>query len=183
MIHLITSLDTSVLQFLYEYRTMLMTLIFIDISELGRYEILMPLSAAVGMVLYLYRRIADIAGLAIAVFGSAAAVMALKVFVNRPRPALIPFQAYPEGASYSFPSAHAALSVAFYGFIMYLLLQSAPSAFRRFIIACMPIVMLLVSFSRLYLGVHYLSDVLAGLCIGALFLAIAIQARLHLLKR
>src|SRR5690606_79894 len=78
----------------------------------------------------------------------------------------------PDGAvllesSYSFPSSHAALSVAFYGFLGYLLIRSVQKWDVRIRLFCGTIgVMLLIGLSGVVLGVHYLSDVWAGYLTG-----------------
>jgi undecaprenyl-diphosphatase len=126
------------------------------------------------------KRYADAAGLLVAVCGSGALILALKYLVHRARPDVF-YQAYIEGPFYSFPSAHAGLAMALYGYFAYLLMQRFPNHARRFFIASMWILIALVGFSRLYLGVHYLSDVAAGFVIGAFFVWIGTQVRLRLL--
>lgn len=76
----------------------------------------------------------------------------------------------------SFPSGHAMMSVCFYGFLLHLVLQSPYSGGLQIVIALAGIVLiLLIGFSRVYLQVHYLSDVLAGFIIGTAWLLIALQ--------
>lgn len=83
----------------------------------------------------------------------------LKRILKRPRPAvsLIPI------SGYSFPSGHAMVSLAFYGFLAILLLKACTSKKRKKIIQIgTTLLILLIGFSRIYLGVHYASDVIAG---------------------
>ena len=181
MIHLITTIDQYVLEQLYALRTVPVTMVFIDISEFGRTEIIIGFTAAISLWLGLKRRYADIAGLAASVAGSAVTILALKYLIHRPRPDFM-YQAYPEGPYYSFPSAHAGLSMALYGFTAYLLIQSFPTRWRQVATALLPVLILLVGFSRLYLGVHYVSDVMAGFAIGALFVWIGTFVRIYILK-
>ena len=84
-------------------------------------------------------------------------------------------------ASYSFPSGHTAATTLFYGFLVLLLLRRpGQSALRRGAIVVGAVVMvLLVATSRVYLGAHYLSDVLAAMLEGVLWLALCVA----LLKR
>lgn len=180
--HFLYSLDVGLLQYLYSIRTTPLTYFFIDVSELGRSEIVLGITVAAALFFILWKRYADIAGLFVSALGSSAVLLILKYAVHRPRPEWW-YQAYSEGPNYSFPSAHAGLSMALYGFLMYLLLQSAPTQFRRFCIACLPVLILLVGLSRLFLGVHYFSDVIAGFLVGAIFVYVGIQVRLHFLKR
>ena len=66
-------------------------------------------------------------------------------------------------SGYSFPSGHAMASVSFYGFIMYLVIKSKLSKALKIIISIvLSIIILLIGISRIYLGVHYPSDILGG---------------------
>ena len=70
--------------------------------------------------------------------------------------------------TYSFPSGHAVASTVFYGALCVLVLQRVRSpAWRVAALAGAVAMVLLVAFSRVYLGAHYLSDVLAGIAVGA----------------
>lgn len=78
----------------------------------------------------------------------------------------------PEGGAivetdFSFPSGHATIAVAFYGFLAYFLFKKTA---KKAIFASALFIILLIGFSRLYLGVHYVSDVLAGYLVGLLAL-------------
>jgi undecaprenyl-diphosphatase len=92
---------------------------------------------------------------------------ASKPWVNRPRPEMEWVLKEDKKKSPSFPSGHALLSMAVYGtFALSLAAEIEGRKMKTFVIAaglCLP---LLISFSRLYLGVHYMSDVLGGLCAG-----------------
>ena len=85
----------------------------------------------------------------------------LKISVGRVRPdyGLI------EETGKSFPSGHAMISLCFYGYIGYLLSKIRPALLPWYIIVS-NIIVLLLGFSRIYLGVHYVSDVIAGWCMG-----------------
>lgn len=68
---------------------------------------------------------------------------------------------------FSFPSGHTMCSVAFYGFLIYVVNRKVDNVnIRRVINILLVIIMILVPFSRLYLGVHFFTDVLAGLALG-----------------
>jgi len=71
----------------------------------------------------------------------------------------------------SLPSGHAAASMFLYGFACYLLVRLYPKGVRRnAIISSLVLLVVLIGFSRLYLDIHYLSDMLAGYVLGGLFL-------------
>jgi membrane-associated phospholipid phosphatase len=93
----------------------------------------------------------------------------LKNLIQRPRPTLE--EPLVQLSTYSFPSGHAVASTVFYGALCALVFVHARSPVLRWlaVLAGMAMV-LLVSFSRVYLGAHYLSDVVAGIAVGALCL-------------
>lgn len=105
---------------------------------------------------------------------SSVSVMALlKIFFNRPRP-LIPLLEPASGLS--FPSGHAMSSVTFYGLLIYFIwINKAISRSVRLVTVTFLIVFIIaIGISRVYLRVHYASDVIAGFCIGVIWLTIAI---------
>ena len=94
----------------------------------------------------------------------------LKNIVQRPRPTeygLI------NQSGYSFPSGHSMASVAFYGFLIYLIFKKVKNKkVRNTVIFCLALLIFLIGISRIYLGVHYTSDVLAGFLISVSYLMI-----------
>ncbi len=102
----------------------------------------------------------DALSMLIAIGGGDLLITGLKLLFHRPRPDVI---FAPLG--YSFPSGHSFFAVTVYGMAAYWLTQGAPSR-RRWVWATAALVILLIGFSRVYLGVHYASDVLAGFCVG-----------------
>ncbi|HOA55409.1 MAG TPA: phosphatase PAP2 family protein [Clostridiales bacterium] len=94
----------------------------------------------------------------------------LKLIFRRPRPELFRLT---EATGYSFPSGHAMNSVIFYGFIAYLLVRHGRHRSKYLFAGIIAAMVLLIGLSRIYLGVHYVSDVLAGFVLGAGWLIIA----------
>lgn len=91
----------------------------------------------------------------------------IKKIVKRPRPTDI---ALIKETGYSFPSNHAMISISFYGFILYLMLKSNLKKWLKVIVTIvMCTLIILISVSRVYLGVHNASDVLAALCLSLAF--------------
>lgn len=138
----------------------------IDVSALGGYTVVWWLSvAAIGFLLVTRRR-AEAALLTGAFAGSALLNAALKLFFHRARPDLVPHLTDVSNAS--FPSGHAMTSAATYLTLGVLLAHTQPRrAARIYIVALAIAITLAVGLSRLYLGVHWPSDVLAGWSVGA----------------
>lgn len=96
-----------------------------------------------------------------------------KNFIKRERPldSLIPIP-----SDYSFPSGHTMCSVAFYGFLIYLVNKHVKNKILKVMLNVLFVLsIVLVAFSRLYLGVHYLSDVIIGALLGILSLLMYIN--------
>ncbi|MBA2474456.1 MAG: phosphatase PAP2 family protein [Actinobacteria bacterium] len=94
----------------------------------------------------------------------------VKLLFHRPRPEL----AFVHLDTYSFPSGHAAGSTALYATIAFLVARRARPAAGWTAALVALLVVVVVGFSRLYLGVHYLSDVLAGVALGSAWAAACI---------
>ena len=92
----------------------------------------------------------------------------LKVIFKRPRPILINLI---EETSYSFPSGHSMISILFYGSIIYLL-NKYKIKYYKLISVILSVLILLIGLSRIYLGVHYPSDVLGGYLTAGICLTI-----------
>ena len=94
----------------------------------------------------------------------------LKLIFQRPRPA-DPWLVHETG--FSFPSGHSMVSMAFYGFLIYLVWRCVRNKKTRNILtAVLGALILLIGLSRIYLGVHYVTDVLGGFLIGLCYLTV-----------
>lgn len=80
-----------------------------------------------------------------------------------------PVEFYP---GYSFPSAHTAMSLAVYGFLALLIARELPLKRRWLPYSLAGLLVMAIAFSRLYLGVHWLSDFLGGACLGLFWVAL-----------
>ena len=96
----------------------------------------------------------------------------VKHIIRRPRP-----EGYRliEEKGFSFPSGHAMVSMAFYGYIMYLIYKNEKVIWRRNLFCCILFfIIIMIGVSRVYLGVHYASDVLAGFFLSIAYLMLFI---------
>lgn len=106
-------------------------------------------------------------GLFTTLAGASASAYFLKEIVGRARPSgLIPVISETD---FSFPSGHATISIALYGFIAFLLCRLYPR-YRWVVVAIASLIILSIGFSRLYLGLHFPSDVIAGYVVGGFWL-------------
>jgi len=173
MTSFILSLDAGVLQTLFASRTPELVKLFSVITELGGAVAVIVIALGIAAVLWRQGRWHYIAGLFLAVGGSVATGYILKGLIQRARPPM-PYPAVVE-TSYSFPSNHALVAMALYGFVIYLVWKLCPESIVRGIwIGLLTSLILLIGFSRLYLGVHYMSDVLGGFALGGIFLWLGI---------
>jgi len=136
-----------------------------DLTSLGSFAILGLLVVGVCSYLVLARMRAEALLIVASVLGGTLLSTVLKMGYNRPRPDLVSMSTQ---FTASFPSGHAMLSAVTFLTIGALLARLAPTRpLRIFSIGAAIALTLIVGISRLYMGVHYPSDVLAGWCLGA----------------
>jgi undecaprenyl-diphosphatase len=175
----INQFDVLVLRQFAEWRSPLLTIIFSNLTALGSTTLIF-LHTLVAFALLLSTR--DKAGayqLGAASLGSSILTQATKGFVDRPRPTAIPALAEAFGSSY--PSGHALSAAAMYVTITILACRHLPQLRqRRMLRAMAAVIIIAIAVSRLYLGVHYATDIVSGMLLGtgwALLLARAFAAR------
>ena len=103
--------------------------------------------------------------------------IALKNFFERPRPDRFRII---EETGFSFPSGHSMASMAFYGYLIYLIFTNVKDKkIRNILCVLLGVLIFLIGFSRIYLGVHYASDVIAGLCFSMAYLIFMISVGIY----
>ena len=167
------AIDNSLAQFLFDLRIAIVANIFYYFSLLGSLPVVILVALAATILLLIKKKYVHLIALITALTGTGITVLTGKNYFLRLRPKDFGF--YSE-VSYSFPSGHATVAMAFYGMLFYIFIRLTPTyknKFRLFVLALLFISLL--GFSRLYLGVHYLSDVIAGFSLGLLWLLSAIS--------
>jgi membrane-associated phospholipid phosphatase len=162
--------DRPVAVFFVGHREAWLTRVMQDLTNLGSIRILLPLILVVGVGWWLRRRTwRPLILLAVAFGGADLAFNAVKELVRRPRPpASILLKPV---AGPSFPSGHATQAVVVYGMLAALAAGATPRWGRKVVAWASAVVVAgLVGLSRLYLGAHWLTDVLAGFALGAAWL-------------
>ncbi|WP_228055957.1 phosphatase PAP2 family protein [Lusitaniella coriacea] len=161
------TLDTAVSQAVYAIHTPWLTQIAIAATTLGEPVLLFALSIMMSVALLFRRQWIDAIAWAVNAIGATGLNFWLKHLFARDRPAL--WERIVEVDFYSFPSGHAMISLAIYGFLGYWLAKRFPARWKL-IASLTTILIFAIGFSRLYLGVHWLTDIAAGYAAGLVWL-------------
>lgn len=166
--------DTQLLVALIPYRNDTLTLLTQTLAWLGGLPAMLVLTAVSSLLFLAHGQYLKIRLIVIAVLGSVFISWCLKIMVGRARPEqnLAIFQSYGD----SFPSGHSLYAAALAA-LLCLLLQRHRQSFLCFALAAVWLV--LIGLSRLYLGVHFVSDVLAGWALGLIWIALLWQYFAH----
>ena len=132
----------------------------------------MPAFGQYGGFLWAQRKAFFVAPLWVTFLGAQVTTWAGKLLIGRERPAFI------EAVSAvfpSFPSGHATAAMAVYGFLAYALARDVPSARARFELTFWAAVLIAsIGFSRIFLSLHYTSDVVSGFLVGGFWLLVGL---------
>jgi undecaprenyl-diphosphatase len=160
-----SNLDQSVHGFLSELRNAPADTLMTRISMLGETSALLALCAAMAIWLLIHRAWRTAIGIALAVATEQSLVALMKTSFARPRPMVLPPEAYE--LPFSFPSGHAAFAMLAFGLMAVVAGHAMGRWSKALVYSFAGMVVFLISFSRLYLGVHWLGDVLAGIALSA----------------
>lgn len=166
-------LDIVIKKALDSIASPVLDVVMINITNLGS-PVVFYILAAAGFLFLAYRqKLIQGFFLVFSLFASWGIMNLSKLFFMRERPI---GEQLTFAAGYSFPSGHATLSLVFYGFIIYLLLTADKKGWTKIIAGLLAFLIFMIGLSRIYLNVHYVTDVLAGFILGSILLAFFIWA-------
>jgi len=157
--------DSAIMNFVMAFRSEWLTKALIFFTYLGDWQVIVGLAVVAIVILGFLRKNREMIFL-IAILVSGGIIRFLsKPFFHRQRPDAS-FALIPENG-YAFPSGHALMSVIFYGAIAYLIYKLCKKTWQKIILLTgFAALIILIGFSRAYLGVHWASDVAAGWLVG-----------------
>lgn len=168
--NLINAIDEMIYKLIINLMSTNTTAIMIFISHLGSAVTLITLTIAFILLLKNRRDAKYIAINLVLVF---LLNRILKFIIARPRPEILRLVTED---GYSFPSGHAMVSMGFYGFLIYLIYKKIKDKKIKYpLILFLSLLILFIGISRIYLGVHYATDVIGGFIIAIIYLILFIK--------
>lgn len=169
----VVKLDEQFTAFLYSIRSNWLSQLFYALTQLGTREAVFAMGGLATIVFLYRRRYTAVLAFWLTMAGIGLSVQYGKKFISRDRPMEVAF--YPEH-NFSFPSGHATTSMALYGMLAYFMYRHlSRRRQRQAVLLATGVLIVMVGFSRIYLGVHFLSDVLAGFILGAMWVLLGIS--------
>lgn len=172
----IANFDNAVYSFVASFISEPLTDIALVITTLGSAYVILPLCLI--LIIVFWKKI-EATAISINLIISFLANQILKRIVARPRPTEYRIV---EELGYSFPSGHSMVGMAFYGLLIYFIYRKVKNPYIKWA-SCILLTTLifLIGLSRVYLGVHYASDVIAGFLISIAYLIVYITVILKLI--
>ncbi|WP_347159520.1 phosphatase PAP2 family protein [Pontibacter chitinilyticus] len=169
----IVTFDKTFTAMLYSMRTEWLSQVLYVATQLGEQWAVFVIGGILTIICLFRKKYALLIAFWITLAGVGISTKYGKKYVSRDRPANV---AYYDVEHFSFPSGHATTVLAQFGLIAYFLCRAYRKRHQRqLIVAAAALLIIVVGFSRIYLGVHYLSDVLAGFLLGMLWLLVGIS--------
>lgn len=161
-------IDKEIFTFLFLYLSDNFVYQFEFISNIMSVWSVLFLCIILFVIMYKKKKINDFLFLSVNVLSSIVIIRVFKIIFQRPRP-LWPLI---EETGYSYPSGHTITATCFYGSLIVLVNKYFKGKLKVFANIFLVVMILLTGLSRIYLGVHYLSDVIAGYILGTIILLI-----------
>jgi len=165
--------DTQVTDYVASYRSPALTNFFITITDVGDvWGYLVVFSLATFLLYYFFRKWRYVVKLVFVLIIAISSNLLLKQLINRARPTAAHLVTV---KTLSYPSGHAMTAMAFYGFLIYLLFTFRMNKVIKYsLITCFAFLIFSIGVSRIYLGVHYPSDVIGGFIAGFIWVIFCI---------
>jgi membrane-associated phospholipid phosphatase len=163
--------DSSWLYWLHGYANPSLDSVMLTITQLANASVVIVIVAVTLGILWWQHHREEAKFFAVACLGAFILNTRLKLFFTKPRPHIVP--SLISETSFSFPSSHALGGFVMYGFLAYLLSDHFPK-FSKLIYILAVLTIALIGLSRMYIGVHWPTDIIGGYGIGYLWLMLCI---------
>jgi undecaprenyl-diphosphatase len=161
--------DSAIFRALQDLRSAPGDAVMIAITELGDTAAVVAVTVIVFLWIVWKRAWHTAAYWIAAIAGASALNTAIKVALHRARPGDMLYSGW---SAFSFPSGHSTINLVLYGFLAFLIARETRLTLRIPVALGAATLIFLIAFSRLYLGAHWLSDVVGGLAFGSAWLAL-----------
>jgi len=167
-------IDTSVFNYLATHVSDTNTNILEFITFLGNHNFLIPANLIlIAYFLFIKKHKWYSIKIPVVALGGLTVMLLLKFIFSRPRP-LIPLLEPARG--FSFPSGHAMMSFSFYGLLIFIVYENIRNLYLRWMLIILLLILIFaIGFSRVYLRVHYASDVIAGFAVGFIWIVVSVN--------
>ncbi|HEY1041144.1 MAG TPA: phosphatase PAP2 family protein [Candidatus Paceibacterota bacterium] len=163
--------DAAIISWIQSFESPILTDFFLQITKFGDIHVIVVVGIAVAILLYLKKRYFYAHGLLISLCVGGILTYSIKNLVERGRP----LYGLIIESGYSFPSGHTLMATALIGFIIYIVYKYPDSkVFKITAIVLLILLLISIAVSRIYLGVHYPTDVLAGFLLGIISVLITL---------
>jgi len=160
---LISAIDGAVSQGVLSLRSPVVTKVMVFFTTIGSPQVMVFFTVALLVVLMFKKRTCDAVVVAISMAGGLVSELGVKQLVQRARPE----NGLVHASGFSFPSGHATMSLIFFSLLIWVFKDEIENTvWRRMFIAANILFFALIGLSRVYLGVHWASDVVAGFGLG-----------------
>ena len=165
--------DQNITNYIISYRSPALTDYFIFVTNIGDvYGYLIVIVCTLLISILKFKRWKYVAQITIVLALSAVSNMILKRFIDRARPGI---EHLVSVETLSYPSGHAMSAMAFYGFVIYLFYRFKMNLFLKWIVMIIFLLLILsIGISRIYLGVHYPSDIAGGFIAGFIWVVFCV---------
>ncbi|TXD47656.1 phosphatase PAP2 family protein [Polaribacter sp. IC073] len=173
-------LDITIAHYIVSHRSPLLTQYFVLVTNIGDvYGYLIVFAVCASVFYFIFKSLKYVVQLLLVIVLAFSSNLILKQIINRSRPDL---EHLVTVETLSYPSGHAMASMAFYGFLIYLFYQFKIGRLLKFgVILLLLVFILSIGVSRIYLGVHYPSDIAGGFIAGFIWVVFCILI-LNILK-